>query len=90
MSKSLPQQNPQYDTKLHLIVRPQFWKLGGECSTSLYLAIGLISRVFANGPGDWGSILSRVIPKTQKTVLDAAWLSTQHYKVRIESKVEQS
>ena len=47
-------------------------------------------RVFVNGPGDWGSILGRVIPKTQKMVLDAALLSTQHYKVRIKNKVEQS
>ena len=29
-------------------------------------------RVFANGPGDWGSIQGWVIPKTQKMVLDAA------------------
>ena len=28
-------------------------------------------RVFANGPGDLGSIPGRVIPKTQKVVLDA-------------------
>ena len=47
-------------------------------------------RVFANGPGDWGSILGWVIPKTQKMVLDAALLSTQHYKVGIKYKVEQS
>ena len=53
-------------------------------------AIGLMSRVFANGLGDWGSILGRVIPKTQKTVLDAALLNTQYYKVKIKSKVEQS
>ena len=53
-------------------------------------AIGLICRVFTNGPGDWGSISHRVIPKTQKMVLDAALLSTQHYKVRIKGKVEQS
>ena len=33
-----------------------------------------MSRVFANVPG-------RVIPKTQKMVLDAALLNTQHYKV---------
>ena len=26
--------------------------------------IGLVGRVFANGPGDLGSILGRVIPKT--------------------------
>ena len=49
-----------------------------------------MSRVFANGLGDWGSIPGRVIPKTQKTVLDAALLSTQQYKVRIKGKVEQS
>ena len=53
-------------------------------------AIGLMSRVFANGPGDWVSIPSRVIPKTQKMVLDAALLNTPHYKVGIKSKVEQS
>ena len=32
----------------------------------------------------------RVIPKTQKMVLDASLLNTQHYKVRIKGKVEQS
>ena len=46
--------------------------------------------MFVNGPGDQGSIPGRVIPKTQKMVLDAALLSTQHYKVRIKGKVEQS
>ena len=49
-----------------------------------------MSRVFANGPGDRGSITGRVIPKTQKMVLDAALLNTQHYKVRIKGKMEQS
>ena len=29
-----------------------------------------MSRVFGNGPGDRGSILRRVIPKTKKMVLD--------------------
>ena len=48
--------------------------------------ISLTSRVFANGPGDHGSILSRVIPKTQKMVLDAASLNTQHYMVKIKGK----
>ena len=47
-------------------------------------------RVFANGPGDLGSISGRVIPKTQKMVLDATLLNTQHYKVKIKGKVEQS
>ena len=64
-------------------------------TSSLYLYqnmrdIGLMSRVFANGPGNRGSIPGRVIPNTQKMVIDAALLSTQHYKVRIKSKVEQS
>ena len=36
-----------------------------------------------NGLGDQGSIAGRVIPKTQKIVLDATLLSPQHYKVRI-------
>ena len=46
-------------------------------------------RVFANGPGDLGSILGRAIPKTRKMALDATLLNTQHYKVRINGKVEQ-
>ena len=49
-----------------------------------------MSRVFTDGPGDLSSIPGRVIPKTQKMVLDAAFLSTQNYKVRIKGKVEQS
>ena len=44
-------------------------------------------RVFAKSPGDMGPILGWVIPKTQKMVLDAALLNTQHYKVRIKGKV---
>ena len=36
------------------------------------------------------SIPGRVIPKTQKMVLDAALLNTQHYKLGIKSKVEPS
>ena len=54
-----------------------------------YWPIGLMSRVFANDPGDRGSIPGRVIPKTQKMVLDATLLSSQHYKVLIKGKVEQ-
>ena len=34
--------------------------------------------------------LVEIIAKTQKMVLDAALFSTQHYKVRIMGKVEQS
>ena len=49
----------------------------------------LVSRVFINGP-ETGSIPGWVISKTQKMVLDAALLNTQHYKVGIKGKVEQS
>ena len=56
----------------------------------IYRAIGLMSSVFANGQGDRNLISGRVVPKTQKMVLDATWLITQHYKVRIKGKVEQS
>ena len=49
-----------------------------------------MSRMFANSPGDRGSIPVRVIPKIQKMVLDAAFLNTKHYKVRIKGKVQQS
>ena len=52
-----------------------------------YLII-IISRVFTNGLGDQDQ--TKVIPRTQKMVLDAALLNTQHYKVRIKGKVEQS
>ena len=47
-------------------------------------------RVYANGPRDLDSIPGRVIKKTQKMVLYATLLKTQHYKVRIKGKVEQS
>ena len=55
----------------------------------LYLGIPAV-RVFANGPGDLGSIPGRVIPKTLKMELDTTLLNTQHYKVRFKGKVEQS
>ena len=47
-------------------------------------------KVFDNGPGDLGSIPGRVIPKTQKMVLDASLLNTQHNKVQIKGKVGHS
>ena len=52
--------------------------------------IGLVGRVFANGPGDLGSIPCQVIPKTLKMVIDTSLLNTQQYKVCIKGKVEQS
>ena len=50
--------------------------------------IGLRRRAFASGLGDQGSILGWVIPKTQKMLLDAALLNTQHCKIRVKSKAE--
>ena len=47
-------------------------------------------RLFADGPGDRGSIPGLVIPKTLKIVLDTSLLNTQQYKVRIKGKVGQS
>ena len=49
-----------------------------------------MNRVFSNGPGNHGSIPGRVIPKTQKMVLNTSLLNTQHYKIRIQGKVDQS
>ena len=42
--------------------------------------------MFANGPGDLGSIPGRVIPKTLKVVLDTSLVNTQHYNIRIQNK----
>ena len=47
-------------------------------------------RVFANGRETWIQSRGQVISKTQKMVLDATLIKTQHYKVRIKGKVEQS
>ena len=52
--------------------------------------IGPVGRVFANDPGDLGSIPGHVIPKTLKMVLDTSLLNTQQFKVSIKGKVEQS
>ena len=46
--------------------------------------------MFANGPGDLGSISGRVIPKTLKMELDTSLLNTQQYKVHIKGKVKRS
>ena len=48
-----------------------------------------IGKVFANGPGDQGSIPGRIIPNTQM-VINTSLLNTQHYEVRIKGKVKQS
>ena len=62
-------------------IQPRWW-----LSARMIPDIGLIVREFANGSGGRGSIPGRVIPKTQKLVLDATLLNTQHYKARIKVK----
>ena len=53
-----------------------------DCNNPL---IGPVGRVFANGPGDPGSIPGRVIPKTLKMVLDTyLTLSIIRYVSRVE------
>ena len=52
----------------------------------MYRSIGLVSEVFANGPGDEGSIPNQVISKTQKMVPNTSLLNTQYYKVCIKGK----
>ena len=54
-------------------------------SLSIYIYI-----VFANGPGDLGSIPGCALPKTFKMVLDTSLLNTWQYKVCIKGKMEQS
>ena len=56
----------------------------------IYVSVCIYQAMFTNGLGDQGSIPGRVIPKTQKMVLDAALPNTQHYKVRIKGKMEPS
>ena len=55
------------------------------------MAIGLMSRVFINGPGDQGSIPGQVIPKTKKKwYLVQPCITLSIIEVWIKSKVEQS
>ena len=54
--------------------------------TEYYMEILQVGRVFANGPGDVGSISVPVIPKALKMVLDNSLLNTQVYMVRIKRK----
>ena len=53
---------------------------------NIYQPISITVRVLANAPGDRGSVPGRVIPKTQKMIVDATLFNTQHYKVRIKGK----
>ena len=76
--------------KLHFVICNYLFTQSYGFKYSNLIQIGLVGRLFANGPGDLGSIPGHVIPKTLKMVLDTSLLNTQHYKVRIKGKVEQS
>ena len=52
-----------------------------------YRAIDQVGRVFVYGPGDRGSIPDRVIPNTQKMVLETSLLNAQ-YVLKYELKVK--
>ena len=56
----------------------------------LDVQFNVLGRVFANGPGDRGSVPGYVIPKSLKMVLVTSLLNTQQYKVRTKGKVEHS
>ena len=51
-----------------------------------YRPILQVGKMFANDQGDRSSIPGRVLPKTQKIVIDTSLLKTQHYNVRIKGK----
>ena len=55
-----------------------------------YIYINLVGRAFANGPGDRVRSLVESYQRLKTMVFDVAMLNTQHYKVQIKGKVEQS
>ena len=64
------------DAYFRSVIFWSLWQINILKVTEYQILIGLAVRVFANGPGDLGSIPSRIIPKTQKMVLDASLLNT--------------
>ena len=80
----------KWKSGLNMIGHPDWVKLSVESNCAPSQNTKFFPSVLTNGPGDLGSIPGQVIPKTQKMVLDASLLNTQHYKVRIKGKVEQS
>ena len=104
MTEIFPQVSSLFSTLIGIVQVHQLHSVlpSPSCSTTLstvlhdpdvclnfrFWDIGPAVRVFANGPGDLGSIPGRVIPKTLKMELDTTLLNTQHYKVRFKGKVE--
>ena len=57
-----------------------------QCIFFVFLWFSVRKFCLIYDPGDRSSVPGRVIHKTQKMVLDASLLNTQHYKVRIRGK----
>ena len=57
---------------IYIHIYMYIWRVGVDVCE----LIGLVSKVFANGPGDLGSIPGLVIPKTFKMVVDTSLLNT--------------
>ena len=73
MSVLLPA--PIYGLNSTTAVLLQGWfdmRLNKETKLYINQPIGLVGREFVNGPGNQGSIPSKVIPKTQKMVIDTS------------------
>ena len=75
--------NRLIDQSILVCLSLSFYHLCQYVSIYLYRLIGQVVRVFANDPGDQGTIPGRVIPKNFKMVLDTSLLNTQRYKERI-------
>ena len=70
--------------------KKEYWFLlnGNEIMSSFLGREFYRSILYMYSPEDRGSIPDRGVLKTQKMVLDAALLNSQHYKVWIKGKVE--
>ena len=70
------------------LLRRQFYRY--TLYIYIYIYIGQVGKVFANGLEVWGPIPGQVISKIQKMVLGTFLFNSQHYKVCINGKVEES
>ena len=59
-----------------MLMKTPHYRINSAFAIKLFSCNWHNSRLFANGPGARGSIPGRVIPKTQKMVLDATLLNT--------------
>ena len=87
--QSLPNEAEKKDKKeIHYLRFKSIYSVKPFCIN--FWSIGLTVRVFAKGPGDWVQSQAKSYLRLKKMLLDATLLNTQHYKVWIKGKVEQS